>query len=189
MTNNEWQFTNLEKWKDIKGYESVYQISNFGRVKRLEKRIKKIGHHNQKVVLWKGRVLKRLLNPNGYFGVDLSLNGKIHRYLVHRLVLQAFLKNPKNKPYINHKNLIKTDNNLTNLEWVTPAENDAHAIRMGVKSGFLKGEKHLLVKLTEKQVLLIRANSYKKLKVLAEEFKVNYRTISDILTRKRWKHI
>jgi len=95
-----------EIWKKINGYDS-YRVSNLGRIKSL---------------IGKEKILKNQKNPGGYLSV--RLNGK--RHLVHRLVGFAFIKNPENKPEINHKNKIKTDNCVKNLEWNTRYENEAH---------------------------------------------------------------
>lgn len=103
-----------EIWKDIKGYEGLYQISNFGRVKSLN-HLKRLG---AKTILHKGKILKQqIIKTNGYFSVALSKKSKVKRYLVHRLVAQAFVENLKNYNVINHKDENKLNNNATNLEW------------------------------------------------------------------------
>lgn len=107
-----------EIWKDIKGYEGLYQISSYGNVRSLPR---------QKT---KGGLLSKAKNGrNGYYFVNLYANGIGKRYFVHKLVAQAFIPNPKNKPQINHKNGNKLDNYATNLEWVTCKENIEHAYR------------------------------------------------------------
>lgn len=92
---------NDEIWRDIKGYEGLYQVSNMGNVKSLRK--------------------NHLLTPNntgnGYFQVTLSANGKKTNHLIHRLVGSVFLPNPYNLPCINHKNCDRSDNRCENLEW------------------------------------------------------------------------
>lgn len=110
----------MEIWKDIYGYEGVYQVSNIGRVKR-------IGSINR---VFKGeKLLKPQKCSNEYLFVGLS-NKKIKYFLIHRLVAIAFLENKENKRCVNHKNGIRTDNRVENLEWVTHSENNIHAIRI-----------------------------------------------------------
>lgn len=101
-----------EVWKDIKGYEGLYQVSNTGRVKRIGK------YKNQFNAEWESnRCLKMGKDKDGYNLVHLSKNGTVKCKKVHRLVAEAFIKNPKNYEMINHKNEIKDDNRVENLEW------------------------------------------------------------------------
>ena len=95
-----------EVWKDIDGYEGLYQISSLGRVKSTQY------HHGTYE-----RILKPKKNKTGYLSVQLCKNGKIKYYYMHRLVAMAFLDNPYNYKEINHKNEVKTDNRVENLEW------------------------------------------------------------------------
>jgi hypothetical protein len=111
-----------EIWKDIPTQEGIYQISNYSRVKVLA-RIRSNGHK------WKEHLLKPYLSNKGYYTVNLPKAGK-QQYqptLIHRLVAQAFIPNPKNRTYINHKNEIKTDNNISNLEWCTNRYNISYS--------------------------------------------------------------
>ena len=104
----------MENWKDIKGYEGFYQISDCGRIKSLAR---DIYYQNGTVHHLKEKVLVQRIDKYGYMRVNLYLNGKIKTILTHRLVATAFLPNPENKSQINHKNEIKTDNAVSNLEW------------------------------------------------------------------------
>lgn len=83
----------------------------------------------------KMKCLKTRPHKDGYLQIAFWINNKVKMYLVHRLVASVFIENNENKPYINHKNGIKTDNRVSNLEWVTPTENAKHAYTTGLKSG------------------------------------------------------
>lgn len=108
-----------EIWKDIRDYEGIYQVSNLGRVKSFD--IKdKLGR------IRKGRVLKGCKNTKGYLLVNLYKNNMGCGKLIHRLVAQAFIPNPENKPQVNHIDENKTNNMVSNLEWSTSKENNNH---------------------------------------------------------------
>lgn len=112
-----------EIWRDIEGYEGLYQVSDQGRVKSLKRKfIDKIGRERYV----EERVLKLGMNKCGYQVVNLYTGGKQKKYKVHRLVCQAFHENTNNKPQVNHINEIKTDNRACNLEWATAKQNCNH---------------------------------------------------------------
>ena len=104
----------MEEWKSIPGYEGLYEVSSYGRVKSLEiSYIRKNGIMDQKSEM----ILSPKNNGTGYFTVCLYKN-KIHKYyLIHRLVAEAFLPNPDNLPEVNHKDEDKSNNRVDNLEW------------------------------------------------------------------------
>ena len=116
----------MEIWKNIKGYEGLYQISNMGRVKSLER---KIPHWRGGERVQKERILKQVVTHNGYLRVGLRVDGKQKMLRVHRLVCEAFHENPDNKSDVNHINENKTDNRACNLEWCTRIENCNHGTR------------------------------------------------------------
>lgn len=118
----------IEEWKDVIGYEGSYQVSNLGRVKS-------VGRHADTKAFGGGvykiheKILKTDTVNNGYLRITVSLNGKTKRFMVHRLVAIVFIPNTENLPHVNHKNGVKTDNYVSNLEWCTPSENEKHSYR------------------------------------------------------------
>jgi hypothetical protein len=147
-----------------------------------------------------GRKLKPAKDRKGYLRVGLTIDGKLCTKKVHRLIAEAFIPNPENKPQVNHINGIKDDNFVNNLEWVTHKENTKHAIDNGlfyfnsskesinkiIKKGSLNGN----ALLSEEKVLEIRAiGKTKTLLEISEMYNVAFQTISMVLNRKTWKHI
>lgn len=174
-----------EVWKDVIGYEGLYQVSNLGIVKSL-RRVDVLGR------TVKERIKKPSLNKNGYLHVGLYKNGIHKNCYIHRLVAEAFIPNHNNLPQVNHINAIKEDNSLVNLEWVMQSENIRHAYDNGlIKHSSREGESNSNSKLTEKQVIeiYIRANNGEKHQFLCEEFGVNKGVISKIKCGKTWVYI
>jgi hypothetical protein len=174
----------MEIWKDI-SEKPNYQISNKGRVKSKHRVITRSNGAKQTV---KERIIKTYFDSNGYERAVLQHGKKTKQFAVHRLVAMAFIENKEGKPFVNHIDGNKTNNTLSNLEWVTKSENERHAFMIGLKC--LKGENHNQSKLTEAQVREIRSkkgvNTYE---ALAKEYGVTKSAISSILNNRTWNHL
>lgn len=114
-----------EFFRDVAGYEGLYQVSNLGNVRSLGMWV----NSNGKGYFKKGRVLKSCKHKRGYLHVGLCNDGKQKTHLIHRLVAQAFIENPENLPCINHKDEDKTNNAVTNLEYCDYAYNNRYGTR------------------------------------------------------------
>lgn len=110
----------MEEWKSIIRFEGLYDVSSEGRVRSLWD-----GRHK----IHRIKVLKPRKNKGGYLHVNLWKDGEMKTFKVHRLVASSFIKNPLNKSDVNHKNEIKTDNRVDNLEWMTRKENIKYGTR------------------------------------------------------------
>lgn len=108
----------IEVWKDIEGYEEIYQVSNLGRVRSLDRRVY--------TYLKKGRVMKTYDNGHYYQYLTLCNGKKSRKHYVHILVANAFIENPNGYEQVNHKDFDKTNNRADNLEWVSRAQNIQH---------------------------------------------------------------
>jgi hypothetical protein len=170
-----------EIWKDIKGYESKYQISNYGRVKSLDRRVN-CAYKATRCV--KGGFVSFYLTTEGRPVVRLWKDNKETSKLIHQLVARAFIPNPEGKPEVNHKDGVKDNNNISNLEWVTRLENMEHAARIGLKARKLTRENVIEIKRR------LEEDSYRGLgRELAREFKVSDCTICEIKKGKYWRHV
>lgn len=115
-----------EEWRDIEGYEGLYQVSNMGRVRGLPI-ITKFGVRYKKHPY---RILSPLVSKRGYYVVGLSKNGKTKTHTLHRLIAKAFIPNPENKLYIDHIDTNRLNNDLSNLHWVTSKENSNNPLTL-----------------------------------------------------------
>jgi hypothetical protein len=114
----------IEIYKDVVGYEGIYQVSNLGNVKRIL--------ISRGVSKKNNNFIKPFCNK-AYYQIVLQKNGKRKYFMIHRLIAQAFIPNPNNYPFINHINGIKNDNRLENLEWCTHSQNMLHAFKTGLQ--------------------------------------------------------
>ena len=161
-------FKSNELWKPVKGYEG-YEVSNKGRVRNKS-----------------GRILKEMDNGRGYKTVVLT---KQKRLYVHRLVAENFIENSSQYKEVNHKDGVKNNNDVANLEWCTRRYNNIHAFRMGLKSH--KGEKAPCSKLSEKDVrkIFLARSCGIKSSELQKMFNVSDECIRSIYKGINWKHL
>lgn len=158
-----------EKWKKLPDPYSDYEVSDLGRVKSSKFRVPYL--------------MKPFFDTKGYLNITLSFNNKKKRARVHRLVMSLFVG--ESDLHVNHKNGIKTDNRLENLEYCTPAENNLH----GYRNGLLKPKAgKLQTRLSQKQAkdIFLSEGHYSK---IAVEFQVVPTTVSNIKKGKTWSHI
>lgn len=155
-----------ELWKDVEGYEGTYQVSNLGMVKSLDR----LTTDNRRL---KGKLLAKT-NSKGYIKVTLTNKNKSDNRDIHRLVAQAFIPNPENKPQVNHIDEDKTNNIVSNLEWVTAKENMNHGTR----------RKRSSLKQSIKIVCVTTGKVYNSIADASRDLNLNSGTISKIINGK-----
>ena len=173
-----------EIWRDVAGYEGYYQVSTVGRVRSLNRIIKRA---NNSPVLRKGVMLTPQKDKDGYLIVGLKMGGKEYKAKVHRLVAEAFIPNTKNKPIVNHLDGDKGNNAVNNLEWCTVKENSHHARDTGLLHP-ARGESSGKHKLSEADVLRIRELIAEgvSLNSIAGLYNVSFTSIRYIAIGKNW---
>lgn len=170
-----------ELWKPIPDYPN-YEISDSGRIKSLPTS-RLFGRYMQSRA---EKILVTRMEANGYIRTTLCKEGICKHYSVHRLLAEAFIPNPENKPTVNHINGIKRDNRLCNLEWATLIEQMEHADKSGLRN--VKGEKCYLSKLKDSDVVDIRTSNCSA-NELAIRHRVHPSTVRKIRNNKLWRHV
>lgn len=135
----------MEIWKDIKGYEGLYQISSLGRVKSLA-RVFYSGKSRCVKKTYPEHIMKKRYYQTGYVYVGLSKGGMVEKFRVHRLVATAFVPNPDNNPYVDHINAVRDDNRVENLRWVDNITNQNNPITRNHRSLSKMGDKNPMKK-------------------------------------------
>ena len=164
-----------EVWRDIEGFDGFFQVSNLGRVKTIAHIREKIYFRSNKIVkyFYKERIrkLKKLKSHSEsfYYQITLKKGDKEETRLVHRLVAKAFIKNPHKKKFINHKNCIKIDNRVENLEWNTDSENKKHGF---INNRYPKNHHKKMSEIAMRSVRKLNDKLVKQIKL----FKVNHIT-------------
>lgn len=168
------------EWKDIKDFEGMYQVSNIGAVRSLERLV----NNKQGKRKVNGGLLKPQLTHKGYLKVFLRKDNKSYPKVIHRLVAEAFVDNLENKPEINHIDGDKTNNRSTNLEWCTRQENIQHSLENGL------GSRTPAAKLTKEQVKEIKQLlTNESCASIGRKYGVSRHTIADIKKGKSWKNV
>lgn len=166
------------EWKDIDGYDGMYQVSSDGRVRKVST----------------GKIGKIIIDNRGYSKKAITKDGKTTQYSIHRLVAKAFIPNPENKPEVNHINGNKLDNRIENLEWVTRSENMKHAHESGLQtySGYIQlKQREAVGKFTSEDIEEVFDMKKKGMsnRKIAEHFNVAHSTIGAIINRESYKSI
>lgn len=174
-----------EEWKDIVGYEGLYQVSNYGNVKC-------VGRGNARMIVQRVGTKKN----GAYMLLNLNNDGVYKTKKAHRLVAEAFIPNPDNKPTVNHKDGNKQNNKVSNLEWATWSENNFRAFKIGLRvpnvdNVKIRGSKNVWAKISEKDVLKIRELHRCGMRQvdIAKLYPVNSRNINNIVTKRSWRHV
>ena len=167
-----YSFEKQEIWKDIRGYEGSYVVNPNGEIKSIARNVA----HRTGIRTVKEYVLSSRIDNHGYETVRLSKNGEEKTHYVHRLIAEAFISNVFNYPQVNHKNGVKTDNQLENLEWVTASQNTLHAYRTG-----LVGEKKNCVEIINS----CTGETFPSIKEAAVYHFINYSTCKNYLNGHR----
>lgn len=168
-----------ETWKPIDEFNGDYDVSNLGNVRSWIKQGRDKPYP------------RRQYKTHGYSYCNFKTEKKYFARRIHRLVAIAFIPNTENKPCVNHKNGIKDDNCVENLEWVTNSENDIHAFDSGLREP-MKGEMNGHSKITNKDVLEIRelcVNSDLSQREIGERYGISQSVVSEIHNRNYWSHV
>lgn len=178
---------NKELWKDIEGYKGLYQVSNLGRIKRLETTLLYKGKYPRN---WKEKILTQNTNNAGYKKCHLSKDGKAKTPSVHRLVALAFIENVLVLPCVNHLDGNKENNSADNLEWCSYKENTKHAIESGLMGvdGFENPSAKLDINEVNRIKRLYRTGKFSQRK-LSIVFGVSQNTIKNVVKGNTYKNV
>lgn len=187
-----------EVWKDVVGFERVYQVSSLGRVKSLarENRYYREDIGKECVRRYPDRIMKVKFGTRGYYVAHLRNGADIESWPnVHRLVAEAFIPNIHNKPSVNHKDGNKKNNCVENLEWATYSENTQHAYDMGLAKSNggnppkCEDSPNARLKNSDIFIIIEKRNAGNTLKSIADEYDVGISTIHRICNKLSWKSL
>lgn len=175
----------IEEWRAVPGFEGYYEVSNLGRVRSV---LRVVARNDGRTTTIQSRIMGLHNNGRGYIAASLSRDNKARMHYVHRLVLMAFVGNPEEGQEANHIDFDRSNNRLSNLEWVTGLENVHHSRRAG-RTG--EGERHHAARLTEtdvREARLLYANGWSQSK-LAAKYGIRRESMRDIVNRKVWRMV
>ena len=180
-----------EEWRAVVGWEGFYEVSSWGRVRNLDRRVPSKNGGFRTV---RGGLRTLGIDRGGYARAALQVGDRANKMLIHRLVALAFIPNPDNLPQVNHIDGNKLNASVDNLEWCTSKHNVQHSWSTGlskVNENPRRGEHLHSAKLTEEQVRSIRKERADGAQIvpLGAKYGVNNSTISSICSRKKWKHV
>lgn len=172
-----------EIWKDIPGYEGLYQASTEGRIRSLDKYIQ---YSNGRQVFHKGKVLKLFERKDGYLKITLHKNVKSKTHLVHRLILTVFDRLPKEGEEGNHCDGDKSNDCISNLEWVTRIDNMRHRINILGKSQI---NRYVLTNGEVKEIKILLKQGHLSQREIAKRYNISESVVSGIKLGKAWRNI
>ncbi len=167
----------------VKGYEGLYEVSNLGTVKTIQRTIVRKSKHSAHIFPIYTKIKTATISKNGYCTIALVREGKTKNTYLHRIIAEAHIPNPNNYRCVNHKNGIKTDNRIENLEWCNHAFNNKHALDtfLRIPNGTLKINQ-------VKEIILLRKQNltYKK---IGELLSISKGTVGSLISGKSYKRL
>lgn len=174
---------NNERWLPVVGYEGLYEVSDHGRIRSLYREGEYMARWGIAKMRFPAKELSVCKTPTGYCYVGMSKDGVARKDLLHRIVMRAF--EGESDLQVNHKDGVKENNNLSNLEYCTSAENLRHCREvLGKRRGSWVGNS----KFIESDIPIIRADT-RPIKEIAKQYGVTYQAIHHIKSRKNWGHL
>jgi len=180
----------MEVWKDIPGYENIYQVSNLGNIKRLSSKIW-INKNNGYYRYYSEEILTPIISKSGYYHVNLYNNKKLQTFRINRLVLIAFDRLPNDKEVSMHLDNNKLNNSLKNLKWGTVKDN-VQQMHREKRNNCVTGSKNPMAKINEEEVIKIKLfHKYSNFSVsdIAKVFNKKYHFVYEIVNNLKWKHV
>jgi hypothetical protein len=160
-----------EIWKDVVGYEGLYQVSNLGAIKSISYKGKS-----------KIRLMAIMVNAHGYNKASFSKEKCIKNVVIHRLVAEAFIPNNDNKPTVNHKDGNKLNNHVSNLEWATYLENNIHALSSGLRKPSDKQKQSAKDTFSKKVINIVTGEIFDSITIAGKMNNIKNKTLSCYLT-------